>query len=227
LEVKDRILFEDNHLLVIHKRPGELVQGDRTGDLTLADLVKSYLKKKHLKPGAAYLGIVHRLDRPTSGVLVFAKTSKALSRLNQQFQSRTPQKTYWALVDKQFPENEGTLEHWMTRNAQQNKSKAHKNKVPNSKQARLHFKRIRDFDRYCLLEIKLETGRHHQIRAQLSSLNFPIQGDLKYGAPRSNKDGSISLHSRTLTIDHPVTKESLFFISDPEKVGIWKSVLSG
>ena len=130
--------------------------------------------------------------------------------MNQQFQSRIPKKTYWALVDKQFPETSGTLTHWMTRNTQQNKSKAHKNKVPNSKEARLHFKRIRDFDRYCLLEIELETGRHHQIRAQLASLGFPIQGDLKYGAPRSNKDGTISLHARTLTLQHPVTKETLF-----------------
>ena len=172
------------------------------------------------------MGIVHRLDRPTSGVLVLAKTSKALRRLNQQFQSRIPKKTYWALVDKQFPETSGTLTHWMTRNTQQNKSKAHKNKVPNSKEACLHFKRIRDFDRYCLLEIELETGRHHQIRSQLASLGFPIQGDLKYGAPRSNKDGTISLHARTLTLQHPVTKETLLFTSDPEKVGLWKSVLS-
>ncbi|MDG1191281.1 MAG: RNA pseudouridine synthase [Flavobacteriaceae bacterium] len=226
MEVKERIFFEDNHLLVIHKSAGELVQGDRTGDPTLADFVKTYLKKKYLKPGAVFLGIVHRLDRPTSGVLVFAKTSKALRRLNQQFQSRIPKKTYWALVDKQFPETSGTLTHWMTRNTQQNKSKAHKNKVPNSKEACLHFKRIRDFDRYCLLEIELETGRHHQIRSQLASLGFPIQGDLKYGAPRSNKDGTISLHARTLTLQHPVTKETLLFTSDPEKVGLWKSVLS-
>ena len=209
MEVKERILFEDNHLLVIHKSAGELVQGDRTGDPTLADFVKAYLKKKYLKPGAVFLWVVHRLDRPTSGVLVFAKTSKALRRLNQQFQSRIPKKTYWALVDKQFPETSGTLTHWMTRNTQQNKSKAHKNKVPNSKEARLHFKRIRDFDRYCLLEIELETGRHHQIRAQFAAIGHAVKGDVKYGARRAERDKSICLHAKTLGFIHPVSGEKI------------------
>ncbi len=226
LEIKDRILFEDNHLLVINKKVGELVQGDQTGDPTLADFAKSYLKKKYNKPGAVYLGIVHRLDRPTSGIVVFAKTSKALSRLNAQFKARVPKKIYWALVSKEFPEQQGSLSHWMTRNSKQNKSKAHQKEVPNSKRALLHFKRIQDLQNYCLLEIHLETGRHHQIRAQLSSTGFPIHGDLKYGAARSNSSGGISLHARSLSIEHPVRKELMRFTVSPEKVGIWKDVLS-
>ncbi len=224
--MKERILFEDNHLIVINKKAGELVQGDQTGDVPLAELLKKHLKEKYNKPGDAYLGVVHRLDRPTSGVVLFAKTSKALSRLNEQFKNRTPKKTYWGIVSKEFDSPEGCLNHWMTRNNKQNKSKAHKNEVPNSKLAILNFKRKKDLDHYCLLEINLETGRHHQIRAQFSSLGFPIQGDLKYGAARSNKDGSISLHARKLEIIHPVTNEPLEFIADPQKVGIWKAVLS-
>jgi 23S rRNA pseudouridine1911/1915/1917 synthase len=226
LELEERILFEDNHLIVVSKKAGELVQGDHTGDVTLADFVKEYLKKKYNKTGAVYLGIVHRLDRPTSGVVVFARTSKALSRLNEQFKKRIPKKTYWALVDKTFPQQKGSLTHWMTRNNQQNKSKAHSKEVPNSKKALLHYTKIQDFDRYSLIEIELETGRHHQIRAQLSAFGFPIQGDLKYGAKRSNKDGSISLHAQKLELEHPVKKERIVFISIPKGLGLWKSVLS-
>ena len=225
MEIENRILFEDNHLLVINKKAGELVQGDKTGDETLADIAKNYLKEKYNKPNAAYLGIVHRLDRPTSGAVLFAKTSKALIRLNDQFKSRFPKKIYWAIVNKNFPKKQGRLDHWMTRNNKQNKSKAHKNKVPNSKNAHLHFKRICELDHFCVLEITLETGRHHQIRAQLSSIGFPIQGDLKYGAKRSNNDGSISLHARKLSIAHPTTKEILCFTANPRKLGVWKSVL--
>jgi 23S rRNA pseudouridine1911/1915/1917 synthase len=224
--LEERILFEDNHLIVITKRAGELVQGDQTGDIPLVESVKAYLKKKYSKPGAVYLGVVHRLDRPTSGVVLFAKTSKALSRLNEQFKNRIPKKTYWAIVPKEFADKKGTLCHWMTRNTKQNKSKAHINEVPNSKLAKLQFQRVKGLDHYCLLEINLETGRHHQIRAQLSMVGFPIQGDLKYGAPRSNKDGSISLHARCLEVKHPVTKKAIVFTSDPLKVGIWKAVLS-
>ena len=224
--MEERILFEDNHLIVITKRAGELVQGDQTGDIPLVESVKEYLKKKYNKPSAVYLGVVHRLDRPTSGVVLFAKTSKALSRLNEQFKNRIPKKTYWAIVPKEFAYKKGTLSHWMTRNTKQNKSKAHINEVPNSKLAKLHYQRIKDLDYYRLLEINLETGRHHQIRAQLSTVGFPIQGDLKYGAPRSNKDGSISLHARCLEVKHPVTKKAIVFTSDPLKVGIWKAVLS-
>lgn len=225
MELKNRILFEDNHLIVINKKAGELVQGDKTGDQTLTDIIKKYIKEKYKKPSAVYLGVVHRLDRPTSGAIVFAKTSKALSRLNYQFKSRAPKKIYWAIVNENFPHGQGSLKNWMTRNNKQNKSKAHRNEVPNSKIANLSFKRIYELDHYCVLEIKLETGRHHQIRAQLSSIGFPIQGDLKYGAKRSNKDGSISLHARKLIIIHPVTKEILSFKADPIKSGIWKSVL--
>ena len=224
MNIKDRILFEDNHILVVNKKAGELVQGDKTGDITLADHLKAYIKEKYNKPGAVYLGIVHRIDRPTSGVVIFTKTSKALSRLNEQFKKRIPEKTYWAVVVKNFPEKEGKLNHWMTRNEKRNKSKAHKNEVPNSKVASLLFKRVLELNNYCLLEITIETGRHHQIRAQLSAIEFPIQGDLKYGAPRSNKDGSISLHARKLKIQHPITKEILSFKANPSKTGIWKAV---
>ncbi|MDG1653151.1 MAG: RluA family pseudouridine synthase [Flavobacteriaceae bacterium] len=224
--MEKQILFEDNHLIVVNKKAGELVQGDQTGDVPLAEKIKSFLKKKYNKPGAVFLGVVHRLDRPTSGVVVFAKTSKALSRLNEQFKKRIPKKTYWAIVSNAFPDEKGSLSHWMTRNTKQNKSRAHTKEVPNSKLAKLQFKRIKNFDHYCLLEVHLETGRHHQIRAQFSALNFPIQGDLKYGASRSNKDGSISLHARCLQIEHPIAKEHLTFTSDPLKVGIWKAVLS-
>ena len=224
--MEERILFEDNHLIVMTKKAGELVQGDQTGDIPLAESIKAYLKKKYNKPGAAYLGVVHRLDRPTSGVIIFAKTSKALRRLNEQFKNRIPKKKYWAIVTKEFADQKGTLSHWMTRNTKQNKSKAHIKEVPNSKLAKLQYQRVKDFDHYCLLEINLETGRHNQIRAQLSAMGFPIKGDLKYGASRSNKDGSISLHARLLEIEHPVTKEVLDFISDPQREGIWKAVLS-
>ena len=223
--MEDRILFEDNHLIVINKKAGELVQGDKTGDTPLLESVKAFLKKKYNKQGATYLGLVHRLDRPTSGVVLFAKSSKALVRLNNQFKLRTPKKTYWAIVSKNFKYKKGDLIHWMTRNTKQNKSKAHNNKVPNSKLAKLYFKRLKSFDNYRLLEVKLETGRHHQIRAQLSAINFPIQGDLKYGSPRKNRDGSISLHARSLEIYHPVTKDTLVFSADPQRVGIWKAVL--
>jgi 23S rRNA pseudouridine1911/1915/1917 synthase len=224
--LEERILFEDNHMLVVTKKAGELVQGDQTGDVPLVDTLKAFLKKKYNKPGAVFLGVVHRIDRPTSGVVLFAKTSKALTRLNEQFKNRIPKKTYWAIVAKTFPYQKGSLSHWMTRNNKQNKSKAHTSEVPNSKLAKLNYSRIKDFDHYTLLEINLETGRHHQIRAQLSALQFPIQGDLKYGARRSNPDGSISLHARSLEIVHPVTQKKLVFISDPPKVGIWKNVLS-
>jgi 23S rRNA pseudouridine1911/1915/1917 synthase len=226
MNIKERILFEDNHLIIVNKEAKELVQGDKTGDPTLADHLKAYIKVKYKKPGEVYLGIVHRIDRPTSGVVVFTKTSKALARLNAQFEKRSPRKTYWAVVDKSFPTQKGNLTHWMTRNQKQNKSKAHINEVPNSKIAKLSYKRIQEFEHYCLLEVTLETVRHHQIRAQLSSLGFPIHGDLKYGADRSNKDGSISLHARKLQIEHPITNETVSFVANPQKSGIWKAVLS-
>ena len=224
--MKERILFEDNHLIVVVKKAGELVQGDSTGDQPLVEEVKKFLKRKYNKPGAVYLGVVHRLDRPTSGVVVFAKTSKALARLNDQFKKRVPKKTYWALVSIGFSESEGTLVHWMTRNTKQNKSKAHIREVPQSKYAKLHYSCIKILNNYKLLEIQLETGRHHQIRAQLSTAGYPIQGDLKYGAGRSNKEGHISLHAYRLEINHPITKKTMIFTSNPPKLGVWKAVLS-
>lgn len=225
MEIENRIIFEDNHIIVVNKKSGELSQGDKTNDVTLPDLIKSYLKKKYNKPGNVYLGIVHRLDRPTSGLLVFAKTSKALSRLNYQFKLRTTKKVYWAIVEKLFPEEEGTLIHWMTRDKKKNRSKAHNKEVLNSKKAILHFKCIQYFNKYTLLEISLETGRHHQIRSQLSSYGYPIQGDLKYGAARSNKNGGISLMAKMIEINHPIKNDKLLFNVNPEKVGIWRNVL--
>ena len=225
MEIERRILFEDNHIIVVNKNSGELSQGDKTNDSTLPDLIKSYLKKKYNKPGNVYLGVVHRLDRPTSGLLVFAKTSKALIRLNHQFKLRTTKKIYWAIVEKLFPEKEGTLIHWMTRDTKKNRSKAHDKEVLNSKKAILHFKRIQYFNKYTLREISLETGRHHQIRSQLSSYGYPIQGDLKYGAARSNKNGNISLVAKMIEINHPIKNNKLQFSVNPKKVGIWKNVL--
>ena len=225
MELIKRILFEDNHIIIINKKPGELVQSDKTGDISLSDSIKNYLIIQKKKQGSAYLGVVHRIDRPTSGVLVFAKTSKALTRLNEQFKLRLTKKIYWALVDKKFPKDCINLSNWMTRNRKKNKSKAHLNKVPESKFAQLNLKRIKEFEKYCLLEIELLSGRHHQIRAQLSSFGFPIQGDIKYGALRANKDKSISLHSRSLLLSHPVTKKKLNFQTLPMNTGIWKIVL--
>ena len=225
MDLIKRVIYEDNHIIIINKIPGELVQSDKTGDTSLSDSIKNYLKIKNNKPGSAYLGLVHRLDRPTSGVLVFAKTSKALARLNNQFKLRLTKKIYWALVDKKIPKNYTSLSNWMTRNRKKNKSKAHINKVPKSKFAQLNLKRIKEFKKYCLLEIELLSGRHHQIRAQLSSIGFPIQGDIKYGSPKANKDKSISLHSKSLSFTHPVSKKKLIFEILPMNTGIWKIVL--
>lgn len=222
-----KILYEDNHLIVINKSPGELVQGDKTGDIPLVELVKAYIKKKYNKPGAVFLGVVHRLDRPTSGAVVFARTSKALTRLNAQFNERKTNKIYWAIVSNPFDRPSGSLTHWMIRNTKNNKSKAHIKEVPQSKKALLDFKRQMVMDHYSLLSIVLKTGRHHQIRAQLSAIGHPIKGDLKYGAKRSNPDGSICLHARSLELDHPVTKERLSFTASPPKTALWNAVLSG
>ena len=202
------VLYEDNHVIGINKRVGDIVQGDKTGDIPLSEHLKAYLKKKYNKPGEAYLGVVHRLDRPTTGVVLFAKTSKALSRLNAMFADKAQvQKTYWALVDAIPPATEGTLTHWLVRNEKQNKSVAHNKEVQQSKKAVLHYKLLKSFDHYHLLEIDLITGRHHQIRAQLAAIGLHIKGDLKYGAKRSNPDGGICLHAYKLTFEHPVKKE--------------------
>jgi 23S rRNA pseudouridine1911/1915/1917 synthase len=221
-----QVLFEDNHIIVVNKRPGDIVQGDKTGDIPLSEITKAYLAKKHNKPGAVYLGVVHRLDRPTSGVIVFARTSKALPRLNKSFAERETQKTYWAVVKNYPPKDKDTLTHYLKRNPKQNKSYAHLKEVPESKKAILHYSILKKMDRYVALEIQLETGRHHQIRAQLASINCPIKGDLKYGFDRSNKDGSIHLHSRELSFIHPVKKEKITVIAPPPQDILWKNCIS-
>ena len=219
------VIYEDNHLIVVNKRSGDIVQGDKTGDTPLSEVVKDYLKIKYSKPGNVYLGVVHRLDRPTSGIVVFARTSKALPRLNKLFSEGKTQKTYWTVVDKVPPKNEDVLVHWLVRNPKQNKSYAYDKEVPNSKKAILHYRLLKTLDRYFLLEIDLKTGRHHQIRAQLAAMGCTIKGDLKYGSQRSNTNGSIHLHARKLTFEHPVKKETLSFLAPPPKDTIWDACL--
>ncbi|RFN57914.1 RluA family pseudouridine synthase [Marixanthomonas ophiurae] len=218
-----QVLFEDNHLLIVNKRAGDIVQGDKTGDKPLSEVVKEYIGEKYNKPGAVYLGVVHRLDRPTSGVVVFARTSKALSRLNKLFAERETEKTYWALVKNEPPKPSDRLAHYLKRNSKQNKSYSHTNEVPDSKKGILHYQVIKKLDNYFLLEIELETGRHHQIRSQLSAIGSPIKGDLKYGFDRSNKDASIHLHSRKLTFVHPVKKEKLTIVAPLPIDPLWKA----
>ena len=206
-----QVLHEDNHIVVINKRVGDIVQGDKTGDEPLSDVVKAYLKEKYNKPGEVFLGVVHRLDRPTTGIVIFAKTSKALSRLNETFKNRETQKTYWAIVKNQPPKETDTLVHFLKRNPKNNTSKAHSKEVPDSKKASLTYKIIKKLDNYFALEIDLHTGRHHQIRAQLQAIGCPIKGDLKYGFDRSNPDGGIHLHAKKLVLTHPVSKEIITF----------------
>ena len=220
-----QVLFEDNHLIVINKRPGDIVQGDKTGDEPLSEIVKEYIKEKYNKPGNVYLGVVHRLDRPTSGIVVFAKTSKALSRLNALFSNRETTKTYWALVKNPPTKSQDTLIHWLKKNPKNNKSTAFNTETKDSKKAILHYKLLKQLDSYYLLEIGLETGRHHQIRVQLASIGCSIKGDLKYGFNRSNPDGSISLHARSLAFVHPVKKEPLKTIANPPKDTLWDACL--
>lgn len=218
------VLYEDNHLIAINKRPGDLVQGDKTGDQPLSEIVKEYIKEKYNKPGAVYLGVIHRLDRPTSGVVVFARTSKALSRMNALFAGRQSNKTYWAMVNSHPKPASLRLEHYLKRNPKQNKSYAYPKEVPDSKKAVLHYTTLESFDRYTALEINLETGRHHQIRCQLSAIGHPIKGDLKYGAARSNPNGSIHLHARRLEFVHPVKKEAVVIVAGPPKDPLWDLV---
>lgn len=203
------VVYEDNHIIIVNKQSGEIVQGDKTGDTPLSDIVKQYIKEKYNKPGNVFLGVVHRLDRPVSGLVVFAKTSKALSRLNEMFRTGDVHKTYWAIVKKNDIAPEATLTDWLTRNERQNKSYAHNREVPGAKKAVLSYKVRSMSDNYMLLEIRLMTGRHHQIRCQLAHMGCPIKGDLKYGSPRSNPDGSISLMSRRVEFVHPVSKETI------------------
>jgi 23S rRNA pseudouridine1911/1915/1917 synthase len=219
------ILYEDNHLIAINKAPAEIVQGDKTGDVPLTEKVKEYIKKKYNKPGDVYLGLPHRLDRPTSGIVILAKTSKALSRLNQMFQEGEIKKIYWAVVDSKPVKDKMQLVHYITRNEKQNKSYAYEKEVPDSKIAKLNYEVIASSEHYFLLEIELLTGRHHQIRAQLAAIGCRIKGDLKYGSPRSNKDASIHLHSRKAEFIHPVSKEKIEIIAKPPKDNLWKYFL--
>ena len=216
-----QVLFEDNQIIVVNKRAGDIVQGDKTGDTPLSEVVKEYIKDKYNKPGNVYLGVVHRLDRPTTGIVLFAKTSKALPRLNKLFKDKDAKKTDWAIVKNKPRKTTDKLVHWMKRNPKQNKSYAHKNEVPDSKKAILEYQVLQSLNNYQLLEIDLETGRHHQIRSQLSSIGSPIKGDLKYGFDRSNKDGSIHLHARKLEFEHPVKKEKISIIAPLPKDSLW------
>ncbi|MGB0777106.1 MAG: RluA family pseudouridine synthase [Flavobacteriaceae bacterium] len=219
-----QILFEDNHLVVVNKRCGDIVQGDKTGDTPLNEVVKSYIKKKYNKPGAVFLGTVHRLDRPTSGVVVYAKTSKALERMNKQFRDKAIFKTYWALIPKgKIPEH-GHLEDYLIKNPKNNKSQSTNKDRKGAKLAVLNYRKIHEFDRYELLDIDLETGRHHQIRVQLSERGAPIKGDLKYGSPRSNPDAGISLHARKIEFTHPVTKEHMEITAAVPPNKIWDKI---
>jgi len=220
-----QILYEDNHLIVINKRVGDIVQGDKTGDTPLSDHVKEYLKKKYDKPGQVFLGVTHRLDRPTSGIIVFARTSKALSRMNKMFADKKTEKIYWAIVKNTPKKEKGTLIHWLKRNPKQNKSYAYPKEIPESKRAELSFTILKKLDRYSLLQILLKTGRHHQIRAQLASVGCPIKGDLKYGFGRSNPDGGIHLHARKLSFEHPVKKELISFTASPPADVLWEACL--
>jgi len=199
----------------------DLVQGDKTGDIALDEKVKHYLKIRYDKPGNVFLGVVHRIDRPVSGAVVFAKTSKALARMNALFREKDITKTYWAIVKNHLPESEGTLVHYILRNQKQNKSYTHPTEVKDSKKAVLHYRHVLSSDKYHLLQVTIETGRHHQIRAQLAAAGAPIKGDLKYGFPRSNADGGISLHARSIAFSHPVTKEKLYVEAPPPKDPLW------
>ncbi len=221
------IVYEDNHIIVVNKHSGEIVQGDKTGDKPLVETVKEYLKEKYAKPGNVFLGIPHRLDRPVSGLVIFAKTSKALSRLSTMFRDGEVHKTYWAITKNTPVPSEGTLTNWLTRNEKQNKSYAYDHEVPNAKKAILKYKTLTRSQNYSLIEINLLTGRHHQIRCQLGHIGCPIKGDLKYGAQRSNADGSISLLSRYVDFIHPVSKEHISLTSPLPEDNLWKAVAAG
>lgn len=222
--MKDQILYEDNHLLVINKKAGQLVQGDKTGDESLLDSIKYFIKIRDEKPGNVFLGLVHRIDRPTSGLVIYAKTSKALSRLTQMVKNREIRKTYWALVPKEVIPQSQRLVHFLKKNEKNNKAIVFPRETEGAKEAILSYSVLKILDNYQLLEIDLETGRHHQIRAQLSKIGVPIKGDLKYGAPRSNPDGGISLHARKLEFVHPVTKENIEIVAPvPQNDAVWKA----
>lgn len=217
-------VYEDNHIIIVFKESGEIVQGDKTGDRPLSETVKDYIKAKYHKPGNVFLGVVHRLDRPVAGLVVFARTSKALARLNEMFRKGDIHKTYWAITKNAPKVAEGTLTNWIVRNERQNKSYAYDREVPGSKKAVLSYRVISHTDRYHLLEVHLMTGRHHQIRCQLAHIGCPIKGDLKYGAQRSNPDGSISLLSHEMTFVHPVSKETIHVVSPLPADRLWQAI---
>lgn len=218
------VLYEDNHIIVVNKASGEIVQGDKTGDTPLVETVRAYIKEKYNKPGNVFCGLTHRLDRPVSGVVIFAKTSKALERINNMLQKHEIKKTYWAIVKNTPKQAEGTLVNYLVRNEKQNKSYAYTTEKPNSKRAELNYKVIGKSDRYTLLEVNLITGRHHQIRCQLAAMGCPIKGDLKYGFDRSNPDGSISLHARSVEFTHPVSKEIIHVEAPTPQDTLWKAL---
>ena len=218
------VVYEDNHIIIVNKTASEIVQGDKTGDVPLSETVKQYLKEKYHKPGNVFIGVTHRLDRPVSGLVVFAKTSKALSRLNEMFKNSEVKKTYWAIVKQTPAETEGELVNYLVRNEKQNKSYAYDSEKPGSKKAILHYRLIARSDNYCLLEVDLKTGRHHQIRCQLAKMGCPIKGDLKYGFPRSNPDGSICLHARRVRFVHPVSKELIDVVAPVPSDNLWRSL---
>jgi pseudouridylate synthase len=218
------ILYEDNHIIAVNKSSSEIVQGDKTGDKPLVESVKEYLKERYLKSGNVFCGVVHRLDRPVSGVVIFAKTSKALARLNEILALRQITKKYWAIVSSPPQEPQGTLRHFLVRNERQNKSYTYSKAVPQSKEAVLHYKTLGKSDRYTLLEVDLETGRHHQIRCQLAAMGCIIKGDLKYGAPRSNRGGGISLHARSVEFVHPVKQERIVIEAPVPDDTLWQAI---
>ena len=220
------VVYEDNHIIIVNKTASEIVQGDKTGDVPLSETVKQYLKEKYHKPGNVFIGVTHRLDRPVSGLVVFAKTSKALSRLNEMFKNSEVKKTYWAIVKQTPAETEGELVNYLVRNEKQNKSYAYDTEKPGSKKAILHYRLIARSDNYSLLEVDLKTGRHHQIRCQLAKMGCPIKGDLKYGLPRSNPDGSICLHARRVRFVHPVSKELIDVVAPVPSDNLWRSLAS-
>lgn len=218
------VIYEDNHLIAVNKSCGEIVQGDKTGDQPLSESLKIWLKEKYNKPGNVFVGVTHRLDRPVSGIVLFAKTSKALARLNDMFRTGAIKKTYWAIVKRCPSQPEGELTHWLVRNEKQNKSYAYDTEQPNSKKAILHYKLVARSENYFLLEIDLKTGRHHQIRCQLAKMGCPIKGDLKYGFERSNKDGGISLHARSAAFTHPVSKQEITIVAPVPNDPLWKAL---
>jgi 23S rRNA pseudouridine1911/1915/1917 synthase len=218
------IIYEDNHLIAVNKNCHEIVQGDKTGDIPLPEMLKEWLKEKYAKPGNVFAGVIHRLDRPVTGAVVFAKTSKALQRMNEKFRLGEVKKNYWAIVKNNPPEPEGELIHWLVRNEKQNKSFAYDAEKPGAKQAILHYRLIAQSERYFLLEIDLKTGRHHQIRCQLAKIGCPVKGDLKYGADRSNPDGGISLHARSISFLHPVTRQPVRLVAPVPGDTLWQAL---